>query len=277
MIYHGIQEATPEGGFIRKNDKGEWCRVPSHVAREKVGQGFRDLLHTEYRSSTKAKIKRRRDRLYPPIKPTEGEEVGKGRSEATRSSSAGEHIDAKNAPALGNRKISKSFSYDSEPIPIQVDQQNGVTLLSQCSLSFVAEDKSHDVREHDRRGVVPTQKGEGRNRHHDSNPPILKGQQSLSHLSSCALSAAVTPKRSGSAHSQVEDHRTWPGEPVQAPYPYYQQYSSHPTYSYDSRDGGYDSYCYGAARAGSWGERAFMPPPQEEERQRNRVYYPRWY
>ena len=36
MIYHGIQEATPEGGFIRKNEEGHWCRVPSHVAREKV-------------------------------------------------------------------------------------------------------------------------------------------------------------------------------------------------------------------------------------------------
>jgi hypothetical protein len=38
MIFRAIQDATPQGGFIRQNDKGEWCRVPSHVAREKVRQ-----------------------------------------------------------------------------------------------------------------------------------------------------------------------------------------------------------------------------------------------
>lgn len=36
LIFDAIQEATPDGGFIRKNDNGEWCRVPKHVAREKV-------------------------------------------------------------------------------------------------------------------------------------------------------------------------------------------------------------------------------------------------
>ena len=38
-IFHAIEEATPKGGFIRKNDKGQWCRVPVHIAREKIGQG----------------------------------------------------------------------------------------------------------------------------------------------------------------------------------------------------------------------------------------------
>jgi hypothetical protein len=36
MIFRAIQAATPQGGFIRQNDKGEWCRVPASVAREKV-------------------------------------------------------------------------------------------------------------------------------------------------------------------------------------------------------------------------------------------------
>lgn len=38
-IFHAIKEATPEGGFIRKNEKGQWCRVAVHIAREKIGQG----------------------------------------------------------------------------------------------------------------------------------------------------------------------------------------------------------------------------------------------
>lgn len=277
MIYHGIQEATPEGGFIRKNDKGEWCRVPSHVAREKVGQGFRDLLHTEYRSSTKAKIKRRRDRLYPPTKPPEDEDAGKGQNASNSGSSAGEPIDAKSAPPLGNGKISKSFSYDSEPLPIQVDQ-SGMAILRQCSFSFVAE-KSQDaiLLEHDRRDVATQQTGE---LHHDSSPPNLKGEQSPSLLSSCASSpsAAMTPKRSGSAPLQGENHRTWPGEPVQPThFYYYQQYASHPSHSYGSRDHGYDSHHYGAERAGSWGGRAFVASPPEDERRRNRAHYPSWY
>jgi hypothetical protein len=57
-IVDSVRQAAPDGGFIKKT--GEvWFEVGDHVAREKVGQSFRDLLHTKYKSSTKAKKRRR--------------------------------------------------------------------------------------------------------------------------------------------------------------------------------------------------------------------------
>jgi hypothetical protein len=53
-----VRQASPDGGFIKKQG-GCWFEVGDHIAREKVGQSFRDLLHTKYKSSTKAKKHRR--------------------------------------------------------------------------------------------------------------------------------------------------------------------------------------------------------------------------
>jgi hypothetical protein len=53
-----IREA---GGKFCRYKKGAWIEVGDHYAREKVGALMRDLLHTRYRSSYKAKIDRRRD------------------------------------------------------------------------------------------------------------------------------------------------------------------------------------------------------------------------
>jgi hypothetical protein len=50
------------GGFFCKYKKGVWLEVGSRHAREKVGASLRDLLHTQYRSSTKARAGRRRTR-----------------------------------------------------------------------------------------------------------------------------------------------------------------------------------------------------------------------
>jgi hypothetical protein len=57
-IVEAVRQASPEGGFIKRQG-GCWFEVGDHVAREKVGQSFRDLLHTKYKSSTKAKKRRR--------------------------------------------------------------------------------------------------------------------------------------------------------------------------------------------------------------------------
>lgn len=81
-IIDSVRIQSPEGGFI-KEIEGEYFEVGDHVAREvsfvvelvpksskvhviqylqKVGQCFRDLLHTKYKSSTKAKMAKRRMR-----------------------------------------------------------------------------------------------------------------------------------------------------------------------------------------------------------------------
>jgi hypothetical protein len=50
------------GGHFCKYEKGAWFEVGDRCAREKVSAYFRDMLHTQYRSSSKAKTNRRRDR-----------------------------------------------------------------------------------------------------------------------------------------------------------------------------------------------------------------------
>jgi hypothetical protein len=59
-IIESIRARSPSGGFIRQDENGQWYEVGDHMAREKVGQSFRDLLHGRYKSSTKAKRCRRR-------------------------------------------------------------------------------------------------------------------------------------------------------------------------------------------------------------------------
>jgi hypothetical protein len=50
------------GACFCRYENGTWCEIGDYSAREKVSAMFRDLLHTQYRSSAKAKTARRRDR-----------------------------------------------------------------------------------------------------------------------------------------------------------------------------------------------------------------------
>jgi hypothetical protein len=57
------------GEFIRISDSNERQPVGDHLAREKIGQAFRDSLHSKYKSSTKAKRQRwRLEKLERAIK-----------------------------------------------------------------------------------------------------------------------------------------------------------------------------------------------------------------
>lgn len=55
-----VRKSSPLGGFVKHYD-GKWYEVGDRIAREKVGQGFRDILHTKYISSHKCKKRRRTD------------------------------------------------------------------------------------------------------------------------------------------------------------------------------------------------------------------------
>lgn len=57
-IRNTVRQATPEGGFVKLID-GIYHEVGDRTASEKIGQTFRDLLHTKYSSSTKAKARSR--------------------------------------------------------------------------------------------------------------------------------------------------------------------------------------------------------------------------
>ena len=54
-VVDSVRKACPRGGCFVKFENGRWYDIGDSLAREKVGQGFRDLLHDQYKSSTRAK------------------------------------------------------------------------------------------------------------------------------------------------------------------------------------------------------------------------------
>ena len=58
-IFDEINTRSSDGGFIKKNSDGYYYQVTDHFAREKIGQSLRDSLSNKYKSSTKAKRRRR--------------------------------------------------------------------------------------------------------------------------------------------------------------------------------------------------------------------------
>jgi hypothetical protein len=58
-IVNAVRERSPtQTGFVKRNQDG-WYQVEDHLAREKVSQSLRNLLHNQYRSSVKSKKQRR--------------------------------------------------------------------------------------------------------------------------------------------------------------------------------------------------------------------------
>ena len=58
-IIDTVRARSNQGGFV-KNVGDQWYEVGDRRAKEKTGQTMRDLLHTRYSSSTKAKARARR-------------------------------------------------------------------------------------------------------------------------------------------------------------------------------------------------------------------------
>jgi hypothetical protein len=61
IVANVVAVVRQEGGCFCRYENGTWFEVGDYFAREKVSGMFRDMLHTQYRSSTKAKTTRRRD------------------------------------------------------------------------------------------------------------------------------------------------------------------------------------------------------------------------
>jgi hypothetical protein len=59
IVFDIITMIRQAGGHFCKNEKGAWFEVGDQCARGKVSAFFRDILHTQYRSSAKAKTTRR--------------------------------------------------------------------------------------------------------------------------------------------------------------------------------------------------------------------------
>ena len=63
-IMRTIRQCSPVGAFV-SYENGRYFEVSQRTAREKVGAFFRDSLHTVYRSSSKAKLARKRAEWTP--------------------------------------------------------------------------------------------------------------------------------------------------------------------------------------------------------------------
>jgi hypothetical protein len=63
-----IEVIRQAGGDFCKYESGAWFDVGDHCAREKVSALLRDLLHTRYRSSAKAKIGRRQKTVRKTVR-----------------------------------------------------------------------------------------------------------------------------------------------------------------------------------------------------------------
>jgi hypothetical protein len=62
LVFNIVTMIRQAGGHFCKHEKGAWFEVGDRIAREKVSAFFRDMLHTQYRSSSKAKVNLRRAR-----------------------------------------------------------------------------------------------------------------------------------------------------------------------------------------------------------------------
>jgi hypothetical protein len=59
-VVNTIHMKCPDGAAFVRLVNGRWNEVGEHVAREKVGYLFRELIHEKYHSSTKSRMARRR-------------------------------------------------------------------------------------------------------------------------------------------------------------------------------------------------------------------------
>jgi hypothetical protein len=62
LVLNIVNMIRQSGGQFCKYEQGAWFEVGDRCAREKVSAFFRDMLHTQYRSSAKAKTTLRRTR-----------------------------------------------------------------------------------------------------------------------------------------------------------------------------------------------------------------------
>jgi len=133
-IVDQVRKTTPAGGFLRPaaeggnhhNDCGGWVEVGDGVAREKIGQAFRDALHTQYRSSTKAKRKRRQN-LHGST--CSSNSSGSVISIATATNNRGSHAVSNRGSTLSRGSTKASFCSSRMNVPLQ-PQDDPAPLLS---------------------------------------------------------------------------------------------------------------------------------------------------
>jgi hypothetical protein len=111
LIFNIVTMIRQSGGQFCKYEQGAWFEVGDRCAREKVSAFFRDMLHTQYRSSAKAKTTLRRTRNRSK-KQTQTQQRGEQMVDGT----TGGHLDdsSMSSCSLGSSMDSLGFDYSLE-------------------------------------------------------------------------------------------------------------------------------------------------------------------
>ena len=100
-IVETVRRGSPDGGFVKFVDDG-WVQVSERHSREKVGQMFRDCLHSKYKSSTQFKAQVRRSK-------TSGDDSSQ--------SSSGDGGDSSRASTTNHKYLMLQASHVVQPLP----------------------------------------------------------------------------------------------------------------------------------------------------------------
>jgi hypothetical protein len=108
LVFNIVTMIRQAGGHFCKYEKGVWFEVGDRIAREKVSAFFRNILHTQYRSSSKAKacIRRARNR-----KKRQSQQHGE--QQPLVEDSTGRHRDESSMPSSSTRSKRDSLGFDS--------------------------------------------------------------------------------------------------------------------------------------------------------------------
>jgi len=84
-----IRDSCPRGGaFVKRDASGKWHEVKDVVARERVASIFRDFLHEQYRSSSKSKVAKRREKRVTKFLKSPEDADGEGGDDASYETSS---------------------------------------------------------------------------------------------------------------------------------------------------------------------------------------------
>jgi hypothetical protein len=98
------------GSFCKyKSDTDTWFEVGEHFAREKVSALLRDLLHTQYRSSAKAKLGRRQQTVVLKQKQHQNTQSSSGQKQVEGSEDSDDS--STTSSCWGRSKDSLGFEY----------------------------------------------------------------------------------------------------------------------------------------------------------------------
>ena len=145
-IVNMVKQSSPVGAFV-KFEKGLWYEVEDSVAREKIGCMFRDALPSQYRSSTKAKLARRRAckeaEMFQNVNPSNATWFAGDHQSGSSLIGSGQATLREHRHSIGSSGQSCSLQYnDNNDIYRRFGAQQEETMSSQITMKSLHGDSS---------------------------------------------------------------------------------------------------------------------------------------